>query len=312
MHKNCRLLSVVHCSGKRLYGASAAARLKVCACYFVPRLSLNRGRKTENEDHPRTLSVPSAKSWARPPQNVPSVSTPSMPSRPPSRRDPSTWTTPNEVPRKKWAFPVALGSQDPGYRQDGSSSHPVKKQTSSSSAGQARALARDRWPPPHMARPSNTSKSLPRPPLDSRHQDERMRPSPERRMDLSLNTTPPAISQTSTNDASQQSRPRPDYSSFHVFRDHDDPQRAPRRKRDAPERNTYLAHNRRNSVSNKSLNKKSVKPKFKQIVRRKDAFIPTTLTVAMLARLLKVKLGIVYSPFVLCDCTIISFSSSTK
>lgn len=88
--------------------------------------------------------------------------------------------------------------------------------------------------------------------------------------------------------------PRPDYSSFQVFHDYDDPRRAPRR-RVVPERNTYHDHNRRGAVLNKPLIKKSFKPKKKQIFRRKDAFIPTTLTVAMLARVLKVKLGVIYS-----------------
>jgi hypothetical protein len=51
---------------------------------------------------------------------------------------------------------------------------------------------------------------------------------------------------------------------------------------------------------NKPPIKRPVKRKAKQIVRRKDAFIPTTLTVAMLARLLKVKLGMT-NPFLVCD-----------
>lgn len=325
MHKNSRLITVVRFSGKRLYGGSVAARMKVCLRIFPLPTLLKRGRKTDSEDN--TLSVPSAKNWARTPQTSPSpVTRSTVPSGSQSRRNSGRWTTnlKNDAPRsvgiskrtvnaassspdarsradqesknlRKWA---AFNTHQDRHRKDGPWSHVIKKQSSTPS-DQVRPLTKDKWPlPPHMAQPSNMRNSLPRPSVDSRRQDEHMRSSPERRKDSSL-TAPAVTPQNSTNDASQRSLSRPDYSSFQIFRDHDDPRRALGRKRVAPERNTYHEYNRRETVVNKPLIKKSVKRKTKLIVRRKDVFIPTTLTVAMLARLLKVKLGVVYFP---CFC----------
>lgn len=145
--------------------------------------------------------------------------------------------------------------------------------------------------PPHMTLPSYTRRSS-----DFLHKNERPRLPSECRKESSPVAEPAATSQKFTSSTSQRSRTtlsRPDYSSLHVFRDHEDRRHAPRR-RDAPERNPYVEYNRREPVLNKDLIKKPVKRKIKQIVRRKEVFIPTTLTVAMLARLLKVKLGMIY------------------
>ena len=510
MHKNSRLITVVRLSGKRLYGGSATAQLKVCARFFPFLTLLNGGCKTDSEDN----SLPSAKSWARPPQTRPSAvtrhktdnegnsHTPSLPStkswaRPPqtrpsavsstsgshSPRDLGKWTTKREPPKNvdieetpsaiirpttsglhsprdlgtKREVPnnvgiseetpsvvirpilsSALGSHAPrdlgkwttnneaqrnvGIEKTPSAvTHPtmfsgshsprdlgkwttkegtpstVTRPTASGSLS-PRDLATKVTPsvvaPPIVSSPLGSysqrdlgkwtsKKDLPRnidisedthsavtrpttsgsqsprdlgkwttkkevqrnfdvsketpsvdtrPTVSSRSQPRRdhgkwtTRNEVPRGVNVSIETPTaarPTVSESQSRDlenrvprnvgisretanASSSSRaennmsssranlsPRPDYSSFQVFLDHDDPRRAPRRQRAVPERNTYHDSNRRGTILNKPLIKKSLKPRKKQMFRRKDVFIPTTLTVAMLARVLKVKLGMI-------------------
>lgn len=83
--------------------------------------------------------------------------------------------------------------------------------------------------------------------------------------------------------------PHPGHPPIHVSRD--DPGWASRRNRDFYALNDRYEHRRQGEVANKLPLKKASKVKPSEIqTRRKDVFIPTNLTVAMLAKLLNVKL----------------------
>lgn len=201
----------------------------------------------------------------------------------------------NAAPKNlgKWAFPASPGSPkngSPGL----SNNNAVKKRSPSDPP---RPPARGKWPvPPHITQSSDTRNSMPRS-LNLRHQGERLR-SP---FEHPFSKSTPASTSTNTDSLQPSSIPsRPDYTSFQVFReDEDDDRRTQRRKRDNPERKTLREHNRREAVLNKAIIKKSPKPKMKKIIRRRDVFIPSTLTVAMLSRLLNVKLSMIVSQIIM-------------
>ena len=82
-----------------------------------------------------------------------------------------------------------------------------------------------------------------------------------------------------------------DHSPSEIFHDDEEPRRQTRWTRNAPPRNERYEYRRREQVK-MPLVKKQVQRKPKHVaLRRKDIYIPSTVTVATLAKLLKIKLG---------------------
>ncbi len=264
--------------------------------------------KTGNEDRTTSLPIPSAKSWARPqqPMTSPSVAHPlAIPSNTglPPRMD---WDKrirdePNQIfsqPKKRSVNANVTTSTVKNLGKWASSTPNIDAKASRAVSGSSKSLSSAKedlhpstvvkWSLASPARTSPASKpSFANPDhssfLSTSQNTSFRKDSGKGLRNASLKADSSASKASSKTSSKYDNSPHhSDYSS-HVSRDYDDPRRASRR-------NDHHGHHRREEI-NKLRVKRAVKPKSRGIaVRRTDIFIPTNLTVAMLAKLLNLKL----------------------
>jgi hypothetical protein len=305
MHGRHRLIGLAGGHGKHYYSNAIAARLNVCMfyCYF----DMTHGIiKTGNEDRTSSLPMPSAKSWARPqlPMTVAHpLAIPSNTGLPPRKDwDRRIQDEPNQIssqPRKrsvnanvttstvknlgKWAASTPNTDAKASHAVSGSSKSPssAKEDLQPSTVVKWSLASHARTSPasrPSFANPDHSS-------FLSTSQNSSFRNDSGKGLNLKADSSASKAS-GKTSSKYDNSPSHSDYSS-HVS---DDPRRASRRNRDFYARNDHHGHHRREE-NNKLPVKRAIKPKSRGIaLRRTDVFIPTNLTVAMLAKLLKVKL----------------------
>lgn len=254
--------------------------------------------KTGNEDRTTSLPIPSAKSWARPqlPMTAHPLAIPSNTGLPPRKDwDKRIRDEPNQIlsqPRKTTSTVTNLGkwaASTPNI--DAKASHTVSGSPKSSSSAKEdlHPSTAFKWSLASPARTSPASRpSFANPDHSnvlSTSQNSSFRKDSGQGLNLKADSSAsnPSSKPSSKYDNSPS---HSDYSS-HVS---DDPRRASRRNRDFYARNDHQGHHRREE-NNKLPVKRVNKPKSRGIaLRRTDIFIPTNLTVAMLAKLLNVKL----------------------
>lgn len=289
MHRNCRAISVFRnqCACRHLATASAT-QLKVSACSKSLMIHVSNIQKPKQpEATSRSPTLPTPKSWSRPPQLHSSPPLPSLelPKRKDwSRPSPSTiHSSPKESPPSQQAFQVNKSS----ISQSQEASVPQLPRPSN------HIPTPKQWSIPSKATPSTTTFTPPKatftPPVEpSTSASSTSQPSTAPAPNRSLNPQ-------YTRWLPTESTKLPNLGSSDIGVRHAKPLLNQQRPQHPIQKQSAgrVIEKQSRSVDNKFVAVKSqVKQKpLRKRGRRRDVFIPSTLTVATLASVLKIKLG---------------------